>query len=211
MGNSWNELFAAALGDAVGYAVGPVGNTAGAILGVVLKGREDRAAKIALEEFRKGRSIYPPDDTAAMLFRYLRAAQEGAARTNLRLMAKIMAGQNEEKPLAADEFLYWAEMISSLKREEIILLATLLRSWSDLSAETDHSKRMSSAYHASQGLLVPKVFSTRNDMSATMAALTRTGLIFPGTTIGSFTYQISPLLERLNALASLEAVVSEES
>ena len=208
--DNWGEMVAAIVGDVISSIGGP-GNTASATIIQLIKRRAEAAAKIALEEFQQGRSLYPPDDTAAMLFRYLRAAQEGAARINLRLMAKIMAGQNQEKPLVADDFLFWAEMIASLRREEIILLSTLLRHWYDWSSEQDQFKRMSNASQDCQKALVPSIFAEKIELMATMAALTRTGLLVPESSFGSIVYQISPLLERLDDMASLEATLQQES
>jgi hypothetical protein len=68
------------------------------------------------------------DDAAAFLLRYLRAAQEGAARLNLRLMARVVVGKaHAGEPLYADEFLRYADTLASLARNEVVLLGALIR------------------------------------------------------------------------------------
>ncbi|MFP9136466.1 hypothetical protein ACLI1C_04710 [Devosia sp. XGJD_8] len=71
----------------------------------------------------------PAEDVAAVTFRYMRSAVEGTARLNLRLMAATASGQARGGDLYADQFLRWADLIASLRREEIIVLATLFREW----------------------------------------------------------------------------------
>lgn len=67
------------------------------------------------------------DEFVAILYRYLSKAQEGAACLNLRLMARVVREQLEGPGLYASEFLRYSELLASLTREEVILLATRCR------------------------------------------------------------------------------------
>jgi hypothetical protein len=64
-----------------------------------------------------------------VIVRYLRAAREGAARLNLRLLAKVIAGQLQLGRLVADEFLQYAEALGSLSRDEVVVIGTLYKQW----------------------------------------------------------------------------------
>ncbi|MGI4807500.1 MAG: hypothetical protein ACRYF2_05255 [Janthinobacterium lividum] len=113
-----------------------MGNLAGAGFAIaaqhLLRRRVEWARDILLDELRQGEktlSDLEVEEVVAVLLRYARAAQEGTARLNLRLMAKVIAGQVERGVLYADEFLRNADLIAGLKREEVILLGTIHRHW----------------------------------------------------------------------------------
>jgi hypothetical protein len=94
----------------------------------LLKGRLEAAREIFLEEARSGIAAgsVPPDEFVSAALRYSRAALEGTARRNLRLMAQVMVHNVPQAPsLYADEFLRWADVLASLRREECIAVATL--------------------------------------------------------------------------------------
>ena len=110
------------------------GDLAGARFAVavqqVQRRRAERARDILLDELSRGEktvSVPEVEEAAAVLLRYGRAAQEGAARLNLRLMAKVIAGQVHQQALYADEFLRHADIIAGLRREEVTLLGALQR------------------------------------------------------------------------------------
>jgi hypothetical protein len=102
------------------------------------------------------------DDAAYIIYRYLRAAQEGTARINLRLLAQVIAGKNMAETLTADKFLYYADIISSLKMEEIKLLGIMVR------------ERKDSAYAAREAL--HRQFSEEKSQEI-FQSLLRTGLV----------------------------------
>lgn len=111
------------------------GSTAGALSSGALKGymrrRTDSARELLFEELAHG-DILPPqaaakDDAVAIMYHYFRSACMGAARINLRLLAKAIAGRMRTNTLVADDFLPHAEALASLSREEIWLLATMYK------------------------------------------------------------------------------------
>jgi hypothetical protein len=93
----------------------------------------EQARDILFEELRKANvsdaQAASEDDAIAVVIRYLRAAREGAARLNLRLLAKAIAGKVQSSRLIADEFLQYAEALASLSRDEIIVIGTMYRYW----------------------------------------------------------------------------------
>lgn len=101
-----STLLSAVVGDAFGVRGWLMGNLAGASFAVavqqVQRRRAERARDILLDEMSRGEktlSIPEVEEAAAVLLRYGRAAQEGAACLNLRLMAKVIAGQAQRRCL----------------------------------------------------------------------------------------------------------------
>lgn len=180
----------------------------------VMKGRQEVAAKILGEELKAGtRTLDEADlpEAAAILYRYQRAAEEGTARLNLRLLAAVFAGQAATKSMAADDFLYLADILAPLKWEEVMLLGTMLRLHS---GGGDQAKSPKDVYVAVVNELVPTVFEDGADFRATAGALLRTGLLVanvPPVTYGGgangFMFEPTRLLFRLNGLANIEGVL----
>jgi hypothetical protein len=64
---------------------------------------------------------------SAIIAPVCRRRASGRKRVNLSLMAKVIAGQAHRGNLLADEFLYPADMLASLRREGVLVLGTLDR------------------------------------------------------------------------------------
>ena len=194
------------------------GSAFGAAIDKVMSRRAKEAREIFLDTLGAGlRSPRDPgeiDEFVAIVYRYMSKAQEGAARINLRLMAGVVAGQIEGQGLYASGFLRYSEMLASLSREEVILLATRYR----LRIEFDTQKASSDWRYTSTVNdrvvkdLVPKVFPTPMDLTSAMTALQRTGLIWPAaaTTGGGFVWQDTPMLDRVMTLARVENALRAE-
>ena len=194
------------------------GSVAGVAVGTavyrLLQRRMEQAREIFLEELRRGETTLPPaqiDEAVAIVYRYSRAAQEGAARINLRLMAKAIAGQARLSNLSADEFLRDADVIASLRRDEIFLLAEMHRVWtSDWLKQTEEQKRLSALLQRVEQRLVPSLFRDADDLQATAAAIVRTGLLMTSPVWDGVAYRPTPKLERLVKLAPLDEVLAQE-
>lgn len=166
------------------------------------------------EELKSGaRTLDEADlpEAAAILFRYQRAAEEGAAKLNLRMLAAVFAGQAMHRSVAADDFLYLADILAPLKREEVILLGTMVRLHAK---QTEQIKSIRNLQVQALDELVPNVFANAEDFMATAGALLRTGLLmarippadYEGQGSG-FIYRPTRLLLRLNQLSNIEGVV----
>ena len=194
----------------------PGGNIAGALTGgfidELLDRRAERARKIFIEEIAKAKrpikDVHEQDELVAIVYRYLDAARQGAARLNLRLMAKTIRGQQESGELNADQFLRYAELLSTLARDEVIFLATLHRHYEKRDVPDTTQVYRNVVNELTGGDHLKDV-----DVKATATALQRTGLLLPIHTsiIGGAGYHCapSPHLSRIAELASFEEALSE--
>ncbi len=197
------------MGDAFGVKEWFACNIAGAgfalVAGQLLRQRAEQARDILLDELRRGeQTLSAPevDETVAVLLRYGRAAQEGAARLNLRLMAKIIAGQAQQHVLYANEFLRHADVIAGLRREEVILLGALQRHWDAPAVQAlanDHD-RMNEAKRLMLAELIPVPFMDIAELAATEDAIVRTGFLAGTETFGGTIYKPTRTFQRICAL-----------
>ncbi|WP_238812565.1 hypothetical protein [Paraburkholderia sp. SG-MS1] len=212
------SLFNSVLSDGLSAekfaAANTIATSASEILKNIIQHRQTLAARILLDELKSGARRLDESDlpeAAAILFRYQRAAEEGAAKLNLRLLAAVFAGQVVHRSVAADDFLYLADILAPLKRDEVILLGTIVR----LHAQpNEQSKSMRDLQLQTIEELVPSVFDDAEDLMATAGALLRTGLLIanvPPANYGGqgsgFIYRPTRLLLRLNQLSNIEGVV----
>lgn len=194
-----------------GFASGGAG-TGGAVAGIALeelfRKRLETTREILIEELKRGdktlNAVGEVEEIAAIAYRYVRAAQEGAARLNLRLMAKVITGQAHLGSLIADEFLYYADILTSLRREEIILLATL-RKW-----ENENLVPPTLAEMSTLSELVPKIFSSEDEYHAVASGVMRTGLIVQENDWNLGAFKTSLLMDRLEKLAPFQDALREE-
>lgn len=209
------QNFAIAVMQDVCSLVGiPCASTATAIYQEIQARRLDAARNIAIEELGQGHrrlsSMGELDEQVAILHRYFRAANEGTARLNLRLLAKIIAGHSEQAPLRADDFMYYADILSSLRREEVILLGTLYRHTSE-ERERGEMPPEVAAERKTREELIPTVFASQDEYLATAGALMRTGLIIIQSGWGGDTHRITPIMYKLAGTVSFEAAVQAET
>lgn len=212
-------LLSAIVGDAFGAGGWLMGNLAGTGFAAAAQGllrrRAERARDILIEEIRQGKrslSGLEVDEATAVLLRYSRAAHEGAARLNLRLMAKVIAGQAECGCLYADDFLRYADLLVGLRREEIILLGAMHRHWHAAEAQSpEHGRRQQATRDRARSELVPVPFQDDDDFYAAAEAVTRTGLLRTAEAIDDhILIQPTRLLDELYSMAPFEAAVRDE-
>lgn len=107
MGNLLPAAVGAVVSDVLSVCGVPGASTLGMTFSAAVEGvmarRRDNAREILLGELCKGEAFVDQaasiDEWVAVLLRYSRAALEGTARLNLRLMAKVMAAQAQTGPL----------------------------------------------------------------------------------------------------------------
>lgn len=194
---------------AISYLLGKALDTA---LSKLLYERASSAAQILEDEIRKGRmrvSEIPESDAAAMVFRYMRAAEEGAARRNLRLLAQIAVNLEPKEEFYGNEFLRWSAVIESLNRQELNILGVMHR----LAKARDYPADTSGELWNSVVESTCREFNMEEvEVTAVCAALLRTGLLrtFSGLGLtGGQAFNPTPALKNLAELASIEAAYME--
>lgn len=178
--------------------------------------RENEAKGILLEEISRGMTLsseVPPDSFFGLLFRYLTATKHGAARLNLRLMAQLVSGALEPRTeFYADEFAQYSDVLSNLKRTEVILVSTMASVREKLLAagQTTGEENAIKIHNESKTALIGHVFATEDDFEAAAVATTRTGLILSRSVWGGTRYDLSPIADRILHLCSFEAALVAE-
>jgi hypothetical protein len=190
---------------ASGFTLASVGGVgASNTLQRVFHKRAEDAQRILMEELRLGaRTEFEIDDeeAVAVVFRFFRAATEGAARLNLGLLGSCIANEARADRLRADLFLRWADVLASLSREEVHLLAAV----GDTPRDDDDGR----PYWARvEELMKDKFGYAAGETEAFAAAVCRTGCIITVTGYGAgIGYAPSKLFKELHSLVDIDGVV----
>lgn len=185
-------------------------STGSAILERVLKRRREDARDILMERVRVGEILLETaeaeDEAVAMMFRYFRAANEGTARAALRLMASALRGELLQPRAAADSFQRWADILSSLSRNEIQLLAEMYaQRLFLLSVNTTESLEIGVMNRVRERVVGEgRAFETEEHLTVTLVSLTRTGLVVSESAWGGNVYRTSILMDALVSLIGQE-------
>ncbi|CAN7806573.1 hypothetical protein LJR267_010739 [Paraburkholderia hospita] len=203
----------AVVGDIFGYFSVPAGGVAGEALNALFKKRADDAREIMLTELSRGKvrlSETDAEEAVAIVYRYLRAAQEGAARVNLRLLAQVLSNQVHLGLIKADEFLYYADILAPLRRDELLLTGSILRHWENaIDQKDDPVERKRTATTKAHETLIPSVFGDADEFQAVADGLRRTGFFSIQATAGSGDLLgLSPVLLQLARLADFNAATA---
>ncbi|MEM9106141.1 MAG: hypothetical protein AAGC96_10840 [Pseudomonadota bacterium] len=111
----------------------PGGSTVSSMLQDYLDRRSRDAANILIEEISAAAhesAGFLPDEIDPFIeicHRFSKAVEDGTARSNLKLLAQVIAGQKRNKALDPDGFRKWASVLSDLTRTELILVGTVIR------------------------------------------------------------------------------------
>lgn len=154
--------------------------TATLILQSIFRRRIEIADDIFRDEVRHGEKTLDAEEAehaVTEVYHYFRASHEGAARTNLRSMAQVIAGQARQGRLNADEFLPYVSILTSLREPEIVLLGTYYRHWMSAAARahSDPDERAQETYRLSGTELIPSLYPDWGEFASGLFALVRTG------------------------------------
>jgi hypothetical protein len=198
--------------------IASIGNN---ILTKVFNERAEQARTIALAEMKRCTratfNLPSADQFVAIVYRYERAALEGASLLNLKMLAKIMRGQACEGSVFASEFNEFAEVIATLKTKEIVYLGTLIRFHKKKTLVPKENSNEFYDIDQSVGILMDKEligtihFPERRDLASCEASLQRTAFIYPSLQLSSGGTVFSPTadLERLADLVDFEELLEE--
>jgi hypothetical protein len=141
------------------------------------------------------------DDAVAIIAKYLRASEQGAARLNLRLLAKCIAGQVQRGRLIADEFLDHAEALATLSHDEVVLIATMYRI-----AQREEPDRRWGVFLAEM-----KKAWAEDKIRSVAGRATRSGLVVAQGAFGGIIYAPSPTLCDLCRTVDFDDALRRES
>lgn len=211
-------LIGAAFNDVLSLFQIPGSNlTAEVLRGAIasyLRRQSEAARDILLEEFRLGNidriELASQDELGGVLFRYFNAIRDNAARLNLRLMAKVMVGQAQRDRLYADEFSRYANVLSSLSRDEVLAITFLWMVQSEFS-EPDINGIESELWKRLIEHAVPKAFLSEEHARTACTGVMRTGLVISSPTYGGLGYfRCSPLMNEIAQLADFQDALRRE-
>lgn len=186
----------------------------GSVLKKLLEKRAAAARDILIDRLAKGKEKLkdlPEDDAAAIIYRYMRAAEEGAARLNLKLLADVIAGQDAKPGFYANDFLLWADILSGLRREEILLLGIMHREARAINYKLEGDEKPKFWHHCKTKLELERGIPTA-EIDRIGGALLRTGLLdfLSGLYGGGQAFLPSTRLQKLAEMADLESYYMEE-
>jgi hypothetical protein len=221
------EIIGALLSDAFHLIGVPGGSIVEVAISRYFRRRYEITRDILLEELREANiseaQAASEDDAIGVIVRYLRAARDGTARLNLRLLAKAIAGKLRSGGLVADEFLQYAEALSSLSRDEIIVLGTMYRYWIVQQASSDNDTYEAGAPNRDPWEMTLVELTERGmteELVSTVASRAqRSGLLYPmygrvgyaAARYGDLSFFVSPTLIDLGKTVDFEDALLREA
>jgi hypothetical protein len=212
------ELLGALVTDVISLGGIPGGALLGTVANRALQNYMDKrltkAREILLDSVKLGElhlSEKDMEESVAIVFRYQRAVIEGAANLNLRLLAQAIAGGVVNGTLSAGQYSRDAEIIASLSREEIVVLAKLHHVWkSEWLMENEPASRFKVASDWVQHCVVPDLLPSEDEFNACLGSLLRTGLVIQYAAFGTSLYGPAPRLSDFAERASLDEALRKE-
>jgi hypothetical protein len=176
----------------------------------VLKAYQQKRAEEARETLRtalsKGKHwAITEDQAAAALFAYMRAAEEGAARVNLEMIAEAFANSAQEPSFAPDEFRHRVRMLASLSREEVNIIAQLIKATRLVQGTEYNFVWIRIKENLDSALVGPgKYFKHEDDIVQYLGMLQRTGLVIAKSAYGGLAFYPTKLLLTIERLVDFE-------
>ena len=134
------------------------------------------------------------DELVQMMMRFAKAAEEGTARQNLKLLAQVIFGLKRNRTFEFDKFQAYANVLETLTRDEILFLGRMYRFYTDNPDKNDYRAFLAS---------LSGTFETTQAESLA-AALTRTGMLLPISAFGATNYAPAEHLFEICELAQVE-------
>lgn len=162
------------------------------------------------------------DDKISLMHRYTLAAMNGAARLNLRLLAKainnIANGEQLSSPIYANEFNRYAQILETLSDEEIHLLAQLYKIREDDLEYIRHHNEPSKGINADYFTKLLTNYECTSpekakEIKAIAGALLRTGLVYQEAVGfgGVNVYALTPFFDKIIELVDFQDALDKEN
>ncbi len=208
------NLSSGVFGDVLSV-LGIPANTATNVFRAFMQRRADEARDILFDALRAGEidslNAGNDDEAIAVMYRYYLAVRDGVARTNLRLLAQAMVGLFKRDRLFSEEFNKYAEILSRLSRDEILVIGTL--HGYRKAEERRQSPLVGTGQYWSKVLkeLVPDQFPTEEHVIAVCCSGMRSGLLFtPRDFDSAGSFASSPIMDEVAELTDFQEVLVDE-
>lgn len=166
--------------------------------------RLEQARRIINKRLKAGKLwAISEDQGAAALFAYLRAAEEGAARRNLELIAEVLANGAVDPEFDTNEFRRHARHLAELSREEAIALGVMMKAPELVSDSKKDPWRPLAEFAVERS----GAFESPAHFSEVLAGLMRTGYVRPLSLYGTMGFYPTREVDRLARLVDVDAVV----
>jgi len=200
---------AALAGDVISSIV-PGGGLLAKAIDQHLARRSQEAVEIAIDELSKGNVDFDEADAepfVAILLRYSKAASEGAARKNLRLLMQVVVGLKKNKSLKDDLFRRWASILEHMTRDELMLVgqAIILQRKKQEGVQAIDEN----FWQLIQDAMVAGRYLAE-ELPALGASVSRYGILVPKSAWGGIVYAASPWLEELAKLVDVSTFLLTE-
>lgn len=148
-----------------------------------------------------------PDSFVSRAARYYQAAIIGSAHVNLRILARMIVCGGQ-RAIPADEFLYLAQIIESLRHDELLVLASFSRARRRRDMDTAQDVEADLFGKVEEDLA--GVFDP-SELEGLAYALLRTGFLTTRSGYGGgSSWNVTPLLLRLEATTQFSLIVQED-
>ncbi|MGE8657021.1 MAG: hypothetical protein ACN6O8_09765 [Achromobacter sp.] len=181
-----------------------------AILERTISNRKRAADEIAMRELTDAGTydelMKDVDSFVSRAARYYQAAIIGSAHANLRILARMVVCGGE-RAMPADEFLYLAQVIESLRHDELLVLSSFSRARRrrDQDNALDSKQDLYGAVEADLRGIFEK-----SELDGLLHALLRTGFLTTRSGYGGAQWNVTSLLLRLEATTQFSLVVRDE-
>jgi hypothetical protein len=146
------------------------------------------------------------DPFIEIIYRFSKAAADGAARDNLRLLAQVIAGLKKNKALEPDKFRKWANTLEQLTRDELIVIGKSIALRRALGPDGTHLTP-GEFWKQLRATLETSGYQP-NEIEPLCASLGRTGLLLSASAYGGMIYLPTPWLDELEPLADVEGITA---
>lgn len=199
---------AAATADMLSALGLPGGNSLQKVVDGVLEKRRQAAREALIEELRNGyhgSTAFEAADAEPLIgimMRFRRAAEEGAARDNLRLLAQIIAGLKKHRALEFDSFARWSRVLEEMTRDQLLVAgAAFVHDREGLAPPPPDDDSMT-FWPSFVGAMRERGFD-EPQLRLHCAALAVHGLLSAASGWGALVYEPTPWLRELGLLADL--------
>ncbi len=197
----------------------PGGATVGHLFSAYQANREQAGREILMKRLEEAEvdayEVASQDELIGVVYSYMLCASKGAARINLDLLAQAIAGEMKGDGIYPDKFHKYINILSSLTRDEILVIGTYISCYNKVSMEIKKAREGNLNYpnnikHGAWNRMIyelsPSTFPTREHVEVICGSLIRTGLTtaLPPAIGNPMSHGFTVLLDEISSLIDFE-------